>query len=64
MSQKSILKLLSENLNSYQSTCWLKAENAHLDGLTPAEMMMENQTDKVIKILPGEIKRIKSKKKK
>jgi hypothetical protein len=64
MSQKSILKLLSENLNSYQSTCWLKAENAHLNGSSPAEMMMENQTDKVIKILPGEIKRIKGKKKK
>ena len=63
MSQKSILELLSKNLNSYQSTCWLKTENAQLNGFTPAEMMMENQTDKVIKILPEEIKRIKSKKK-
>lgn len=63
MSQKSILELLSKNLNSYQSTSWLKTENAQLNGFTPAEMMMENQTDKVIKILPEEIKRIKSKKK-
>ncbi len=63
MSQKSILETLSKNLNSYQSTCWLKAENAHLDGCTPAEMMMDNKTDKVIKILPEEIKRIKNKNK-
>jgi len=62
MSQKSILELLSKNLNSYQSTCWLKTENARLDGATPAELMMENKPDKVIKILPEEIKRIKSKK--
>lgn len=62
MSQKSILELLSKSLNSYQSTCWLKTENARLDGLSPAELMMENKPDKVIKILPEEIKRIKSKK--
>lgn len=62
MSQKSILELLSKNLNSYQSTCWLKTENARLDGATPAELMMENKPDKVIKILPEEIKRIKSRK--
>jgi hypothetical protein len=62
MSQKSILQLLSKNLNSYQSTCWLKSENAKLNGSTPAELMMDNKTDKVIKILPDEIKRIKSKK--
>ena len=64
MSQKSILELLSKNLNSYQSTCWLKTENERLNGFSPAEMMMENKTDRVIKILPAEIKRIKSKKKK
>lgn len=64
MSQKSILELLSKNLNSYQSTCWLKTENARLDGATPAELMMENKPDQVIKILPEEIKRIKSKNKK
>ena len=63
MSQKSILELLSKNLNSYQSTCWLKAQNEQLNGFSPAEMMMENKTDRVIKILPEEIKRIKSKKK-
>lgn len=62
MSQKSILNLLSKSLNSYQSTCWLKTENARLDGFSPAELMMDNKPDKVIKILPEEIKRIKSKK--
>lgn len=62
MSQKSILSLLSKSLNSYQSTCWLKTENARLDGFSPAELMMDNKPDEVIKILPDEIKRIKSKK--
>ena len=62
MSQKSILETLSKNLNSYQSTSWLKTENARLNGSTPAELMMENKTDKVVKILPDEIKRIKGKK--
>ena len=62
MSQKSILETLSKNLNSYQSTSWLKTENARLNGFTPAELMMENKTDKVVKILPDEIKRIKGKK--
>ena len=46
MSQKRILETLSKNLNSYQSTCWLKTENAKLNGATPAELMMENKTDK------------------
>jgi hypothetical protein len=62
MSQRNILETLSKNLNSYQSTCWLKTENAKLNGATPAELMMENKLDKVSKILPDEIKRIKSKK--
>ena len=62
MSQKNILETLSKNLNSYQSTCWLKTENAKLNGATPAELMMENQAHKVEKILPDEIKRIKGKK--
>ena len=62
MSQRNILETLSKNLNSYQSTCWLKTENAKLNGATPAELMMENKLDKVSKILPEEIKRIKSKK--
>ena len=62
MSQKSILEMLSQNLNSYQSTRWLKTENERLNGSTPAELMMENQPEKVIKILPDEIKRIKSRK--
>lgn len=62
MSQRNILETLSKNLNSYQSTCWLKTENAKLNGATPAELMMDNKLDKVSKILPDEIKRIKSKK--
>jgi|TARA_B000000475_G_scaffold270951_2_gene267598 hypothetical protein len=62
MTQKSILEILSESLNSYQSTSWLKTENERLNGSTPAELMMENQPEEVIKILPEEIKRIKSKK--
>lgn len=64
MSQRFILETLSKNLNSYQSTCWLKAENDRLNGASPAELMMENQTEKVAKILPEEIKRIKGKKNK
>ena len=64
MSNKSILQLLSANLNSYQSTSWLKAENKKLNGSTPAEMMLENKVEKVIKILPEEIARIKNKPKK
>jgi hypothetical protein len=63
MSHQSILQLLSQNLNSYQSTRWLKTENDKLDGATPAALMMENQVDEVIRILPEEIKRIKAKKK-
>ena len=64
MSNKSILKLLSANLNSYQSTNWLKTENERLNGSTPAEMMLEDNSAKVIKILPEEIARIKNKPKK
>ena len=62
MSHKSILEILSKNLNSYQSTRWLKTENERLNGSTPAELMMGNKPEKVIKILPEEIKRIKSRK--
>ena len=62
MSHKSILEILSKNLNSHQSTRWLKTENDRLNGSTPAELMMGNQPEKVIKILPEEIKRIKSRK--
>lgn len=62
MSQRNILETLSKNLNSYQSTCWLKTENARLNGATPAELMMDNKTHKVAKILSDEIKRIKGKK--
>lgn len=64
MRNRSILETLSKNLNSYQSTCWLKTENVKLDGATPAELIMENNTAKLIKILPEEIDRIKNKKKK
>jgi hypothetical protein len=62
MSHRRILETLSKNLNSYQSTRWLKTENDRLNGSTPAELMMEDQQDKVFKILDEEIKRIKSKK--
>lgn len=63
MSRKSILEILSKNLNSYQSTRWLKTENDKLDGSTPAELMLENEADKVVQILDEEIERIKGKKK-
>jgi hypothetical protein len=62
MLKRSILEALSKNLNTYQSTVWLKTENSKLNGETPADLMMENKPEKVFKILPGEIKRIKGKK--
>ena len=62
-SKRSILETLSKNLNPYQSTVWLRSENAKLNGATPAELMLENKSEKVIRILPDEIKRIKGKKK-
>ena len=62
MIKKSILETLSKNLNTYQSTVWLKTENAKLNGETPADLMMDNKPEKVFKILPEEIKRIKGKK--
>ena len=62
MIKKSILETLSKNLNNYQSTVWLKTENAKLNSETPADLMMDNKPEKVFKILPEEIKRIKGKK--
>jgi len=62
MKDRSILEFLSKNLNSYQSTCWLKTENEKLDGATPAELIMENKAEKLMQILPEEIERIKGKK--
>ena len=62
MIKKSILETLRKNLNNYQSTVWLKTENAKLNGETPADLMMDNKPEKVFKILPEEIKRIKGKK--
>ena len=59
---KKILSTLSSSLNGYESTCWLKAENDLLNGATPAEMMIQGKSAQVAKILPKEIKRIKSKK--
>ncbi len=59
----AILKMLSKSLNGYESTCWLKSENQLLDGQTPAECMLEGKGSDVEKILPQEIKRIKSRKK-
>ena len=61
MIKKSILETLSKNLNNYQSTVWLKTENAKLNGEPPADLMMDNKPEKVFKILPEEIKRIKGK---
>jgi hypothetical protein len=62
MIKRSILETLSKNLNPYQSTVWLKSENSRLGGFTPAELMLQNKSEKVAKILPEEIKRIKGKK--
>lgn len=55
--------MLSKSLNGYESTCWLKSENQLLDGQTPAECMLEGKGSDVERILPQEIKRIKSRKK-
>jgi len=62
MLKRSILEALSKNLNTYQSTVWLKTENSKLNGETPADLMMDNKPEKVFKILSEEIKRIKGKK--
>ena len=59
---KNILNALSKNLNGYDSTCWLKANNKLLDGKTPAELILDGKASQVEKILPREIKRIKDKK--
>jgi hypothetical protein len=63
MSSRNILEYLSKNLNGYESTCWLKAENEKLDGKSPAELMLEKQVHAVEKILNEEVARIKSKRK-
>ncbi len=60
---RNILACLSKNLNGYESTCWLKAENELLGGKSPADLMLEGKTREVEKILPKEMKRLKSKKK-
>ena len=60
---REILKTLSKNLSGYESTCWLKSENELLEGKSPADYMLEGKSSVVEKILPQEIKRIKSKKK-
>jgi len=62
MLKRSILEALSKNLNTYQSTVWLKTENSKLNGETPADLMMDNKPEKVFKILHEAIKRIKGKK--
>jgi hypothetical protein len=59
---KNILNTLSKNLNGYDSTCWLKANNELLNGKTPAELILDGKVSQVEKILPKEIKRIKDKK--
>jgi len=59
MKDRSILEFLSKNLNSYQSTRWLKSENEKLNGATPAELIMENKAEQVMEILHEEINRIK-----
>ena len=60
---RNILTCLSKNLNGYESTCWLKTENELLGGKSPADLMLEGKTQEVEKILPKEMKRLKSKKK-
>ena len=60
---RDILNYLSLNLNGYESTTWLKAENELLDGLSPADMILDGEAKRVGSILPKEIERIKAKKK-
>ena len=60
---REILKTLSKSLSGYESTCSLKSENELLNGNTPADYMLKGKISAVEKILPQEIKRIKSKKK-
>lgn len=60
---KNILLDLSKSLNGYESTNWLKTENELLGGKSPADLMMDGEAKAVEKILPSEIKRIKSKRK-
>lgn len=60
---RSILTNLSQRLNGFESTKWLKASNDKLGGRSPAELMLEGNTKKVESILDAEIKRLKSKKK-
>ena len=60
---RAILSYLSDNLNGYESTTWLKAENELLNGLSPADMILDGEAKKVGSLLPKEIKRIKAKKK-
>ncbi|MBN86830.1 MAG: hypothetical protein CL885_04835 [Dehalococcoidia bacterium] len=60
---KNILLSLSKNLNGYESTNWLKTENELLGGKSPADLMLDGKSKCVERILPAEIKRIKSKRK-
>jgi len=59
---RNILHCLSKSLNGYESTSWLKSENELLGGKSPADLMLEGKVKEVEKILPKEIKRLKSKK--
>jgi len=60
---RNILLDLSKSLNGYESTNWLKTENDLLGGKSPADLMLDGKAKRVEKILPSEIKRIKSKRK-
>lgn len=63
MSSRNILEYLSKNLNGYESTCWLKAENEKLDGKSPADLMLDKRNKPVEAILDEEVARIKRKRK-
>jgi len=63
MSSRNILEYLSKNLNGYESTCWLKAENEKLGGKSPADLMLDKKNKRVEAILDEEVARIKSKRK-
>ena len=60
---RNILANLSKRLNGFESTKWLKASNDKLGGSSPADLMLEGDTQKVELILESEIRRLKSKKK-
>ena len=61
MTKKEILQKLAQNINTYECALWLGRVNEKLDNQTPAELISENETEQVAKILESEIKRLKRK---